>query len=104
MANQTSYQWCLRPGCGVTLFLLGLALSACVLSDGHPLQSNCNQNHFEFERILNDGTKCSNFSYSDCGLPAEPVNASTIAPTIRANLTNAARMRTALSLTAVCED
>ena len=35
-------------------------------------------------------------------LPAEPVNASTIAPTIRANLTNAARMRTALSLGPRC--
>ena len=67
MANQFPHQWCLRSSLSIALLCLGLSLSACLFSEGHPLQSNCNQNHFEFDRVLEDGEQCSNFSYSDCG-------------------------------------
>ena len=66
MASQLSSRRVCPSRITFSLLILG-CLSACLFSDGHPLQSNCNQAHFEFDRILNDGTKCSNFSYSDCG-------------------------------------
>lgn len=67
MAKQFPSQW--RAGTSLTLglFTLGLMLSSCPWADGHPLQSNCLQNHFEFDRVLEDDAECSNFGYSDCG-------------------------------------
>ena len=67
MADQFSHQWCIRSCFSVALLTLGITLSSCLFSDGHPLQSNCNQGHFEFDRTLEDGAECSNLSYSDCG-------------------------------------
>ena len=49
------------------VLLLSWSLSSCLFNDGDPLQSNCVQQHFEFERTIQDGQECSNFGYADCG-------------------------------------
>ena len=67
MAQQVSAQWLTRTCLALIFFAASLLLCACSFADGQPLQSSCNQDHFEFDRTLEDGAECSNLSYSDCG-------------------------------------
>ena len=67
MAKQFSSQWRARARLFVALVSLSFFISSCLFSDGPPLQSNCVQDNIDFDHTLEDGEKCSNFGYGDCG-------------------------------------